>query len=190
MISLKSLYNFFYINGLLVTMGTVQYLTINYSNNIVFKFAITFLDFSFRNYFFVKFIDYNLRNREKIKNDVTKEEYKNEFVLAFLSSTLVETVTYIIITALLFHNSQINYFYDCIKDNNVNYELNHKLSLEFFIDDILFILIYKKKYKKEILKLIKILPKTYKHIKKNIHYERISIIQVSKWYIRPERNRK
>ena len=77
-----------------------------------------------------------------------------------------------------------------IEDNNVNYELNHKLSLEFFIDDILFILIYKKKYKKEILKLIKILPKTYKHIKKNRHYERISIIKVSKWYIRPESNRK
>lgn len=114
MISLKSLYNFFYINGLLVTMGTVQYLTINYSNNILFKFAITFLDFSFKNYFFVKFIDYNLRNRERIKNDVTEEEYENEFILAFLSSTLVETVTYMIITALLFHNSQINYFYDLL----------------------------------------------------------------------------
>jgi sterol desaturase/sphingolipid hydroxylase (fatty acid hydroxylase superfamily) len=110
MISLKSLYNFFYINGLIITLGTIQYLTINYSNNIVLKFAITFLEFSFKNYFFVKLIDYNLRNKEKIKNDVTKEDYKNEFAIAFLSSTLVETVTYMIITALLFHNSQINLY--------------------------------------------------------------------------------
>lgn len=114
MISLKSIYNFFYVNGLLVTVGTIQYLTINYFNNIVLKFAITFLEFSLTNYFLIKLINYNLRNREKIKNDVIKEDYKNEFAIAFLSSTLVETVTYIIFTVLLFHNSQINYFYDLL----------------------------------------------------------------------------
>jgi len=97
-------------NGFLITTGTFQYLTINYFNNIVFSFTL----FILRNYFLLKFIDYNLRNKEKIKNDETIEEYKNEFALSFLSSTLVETVTYMIIKALLFHSTKTNYFYDLL----------------------------------------------------------------------------
>jgi hypothetical protein len=79
------------------------------------------------------------------------------------------------------------YFYNFIKTDCKSYELNHKLGLEIFINDILFILIYKKKYKNEIIKIIKILPKTYKHLKTDRHFTRISKIKVSKWYINHEK---
>jgi len=82
------------------------------------------------------------------------------------------------------------FFNDCFKDNNEKYELNHKISLEIFITDILLILIYKKNYKKQIIDIIDILPKTYKHKNKDRHYKRESKIKVGKWYIRPEENRK
>ena len=83
------------------------------------------------------------------------------------------------------------YFNYCIEDIAINekYELNHKLSLEIFVEDILFIMIYKKKIKKYILYIIDILPKTYKH-KENRHFNRESIIKFSKWYFRDEDNRK
>ena len=114
MISLKSIYNFIYINGLLITMGTFQFLTVNYSNNIIFNFILTLFEFIFKNYFIIKFIDYNIKNRENIKNDIVKEDYKNEFAIAFLSSSLIETVTYMTIKSLLFDNSKINYLYDLL----------------------------------------------------------------------------
>jgi IS4 transposase len=83
------------------------------------------------------------------------------------------------------------YFNYCIEDIAINerYELNHKLSLEIFIEDILFIMIYKKKIKKYILFIIDILPKTYKQ-KKDRHYKRESIKKFTKWYFRDEDNRK
>lgn len=83
------------------------------------------------------------------------------------------------------------YFNYCIKDTFIDnkYELNHKLSLEIFVEEILFIIIYKKKIKQHILKIIDILPKTYKQ-KDNRHFIRVSIRNVTKWYIRDEYNRK
>lgn len=83
------------------------------------------------------------------------------------------------------------YFNYCIEDIAINekYELNHKLSLEIFVEDILFILIYKKKIKKYILDIIDILPKTYKHAE-NRHYKRESIIKFTKWYFSNEDNKK
>lgn len=75
------------------------------------------------------------------------------------------------------------FFYYCIKDEFISdkYELNHKLSLEIFIQDILFILIYKRQITKYILDIIDILPKTYKQ-EKNRHYIRESKRSVTKWY--------
>lgn len=75
------------------------------------------------------------------------------------------------------------YFIDCFKDTVIDtkYELNNKISLEIFIEEILFILIYKKKINNYILKIINILPKTYKQ-KKDRHYERLSKRTVSNWY--------
>jgi hypothetical protein len=76
------------------------------------------------------------------------------------------------------------FFNDCIKDNNKSYELNHKICLEIFINDILLILIYNNKYKQQIIHIINILPKTYKHKNDDRHFKRESKIKVSKWYIR------
>ena len=49
-------------------------------------------------------------------------------------------------------------------------------------------MIEKKKYKDYILIILKIIPKAYKH-KEERHFERISIIKVSKWYIKPKKNK-
>jgi hypothetical protein len=76
------------------------------------------------------------------------------------------------------------FFNDCIKEEYIGNtcELNHKISLEKFIQDILFILIYKKNIDKELLKIIKILPRTYKHSKKDRHFQRISKRNITRWY--------
>ena len=59
------------------------------------------------------------------------------------------------------------YFLNCIKEDNLinlnNCDINNKITLNVFIDKILFLIIYKERIKKDILKFIKILPKTYKH---------------------------
>jgi len=79
------------------------------------------------------------------------------------------------------------YYYNCFKDKlNFKYEFNNKLSLEFFIRDILYILIYKKKYKKDIIKITDILPIIYRQ-RKNRHFIRESKRKVSIWYIKREK---
>ena len=82
------------------------------------------------------------------------------------------------------------YFYSIIKPriNPSIYTLNHKLGVEIFINDILYILLYNTKYNKLIQQIITIMPKTHIH-KPDRHYERISKRTISSWYIRPQRNR-
>ena len=82
------------------------------------------------------------------------------------------------------------FFNDCIKEKYIGNtcELNHKISLEKFIQDILFILIYKKNIDKELLKIIKILPRTYKHSKKDRHFQRISKRNITRWYLNKEKS--
>lgn len=82
------------------------------------------------------------------------------------------------------------YFYNIIKPliNSSIYALNHKLGVEIFINDILYILLYNTKYNKLIKQIIAIMPKTHIH-KPDRHYERVSKRTVSSWYIRPQRNR-
>ena len=82
------------------------------------------------------------------------------------------------------------YFYSIIKPqiNRSIYALNHKLGVEIFINDILYILLYNTKYNKLIQQIITIMPKTHIH-KPDRHYERISKRTISSWYIRPQRNR-
>ena len=72
--------------------------------------------------------------------------------------------------------------------NKKNYRLNDKICIKIFTHDILHILLYKKKYKNPIKKIISILPVTYIR-KKDRHFTRESIRVVSSWYIRPQKNR-
>lgn len=62
--------------------------------------------------------------------------------------------------------------------NNENYRLNNKLCIEIFAHDILYIVLYKRKFIKPIMDIINILPKTYIHVADR-HYERISKRTVS-----------
>lgn len=111
MISLKSIKIFFYLNSLLSVLGFVQFKIINtYAN-----FFIILLTFLIRNYFLINFIDYNLKHKENINNDSIVEDYKYEFNLALLSSTTVETLTYMIIKNYFFINlTKINYMTDLL----------------------------------------------------------------------------
>ena len=82
------------------------------------------------------------------------------------------------------------YFHSYIKHNNKKYEFNHKIGLEIFLEDILYPILYNKKYKDDILNTISILPKTYKHFDENRHFKRESKIKPGSWYMRPEKYRK
>ena len=65
-----------------------------------------------------------------------------------------------------------------IISNNENYRLNNKLCTEIFAHDILYVVLYKRKFIKPILDIIEILPKTYIP-KEDRHYERISTRTIS-----------
>lgn len=74
------------------------------------------------------------------------------------------------------------------EDMSFKNNLNNKLGLEFFIKDILYILIYKKKLNNNILNIINILPITYTHEEER-HFPRISKRKFSKWhYKKDEKN--
>ena len=99
MISLKSLQNFFYINSFLLFISITQYNIIRYFCNII---PIVLFIFLIRNYCLINVIDYNLKNKKKIKNVYYAiENYKNEFHYNVLSSTIIETITSIFILKVL-----------------------------------------------------------------------------------------
>ena len=70
------------------------------------------------------------------------------------------------------------YFIKCfVEDKTIilkNNEVNHKVSIKFFFEEIFFLMVYKTNINKQILHLISLLPKTYLHKKKNRSYEIIS----------------
>jgi hypothetical protein len=104
MISLNSFKNFFYTNTLLIFLGFFQFQITTYSHNLNINFFIILLTYLTRNYFLINLIDYNLQNKENINNNLTIENYKHEFNLAVVSSTVIETITYILIRTYMFPN--------------------------------------------------------------------------------------
>jgi len=108
-ISIPSIKNFFYINGLIWSISILEISTITLFKNSFFYFISIFFIFISRNYFLVLFIRYSLKNKKNIHENFTKvedykESYKHEFILNLCSSTIVETITYAIIKRWFFHD--------------------------------------------------------------------------------------
>jgi len=116
MISINSIKKFFYVNSLLFGLGFIQYKIINAYENIYSTFFIILATFLSRNVFLIKFIDDNLQNKENINNRPIFEEYNNQFNLAVLSTTIIETITYIFIKHFIFGNIIVsnNYYTDIL----------------------------------------------------------------------------
>ena len=107
MISISSLKNYVFINGLIFSIGFFEHHTIHYLKNDYIEFFLILAVFFLRNVLFIEIINYNLKNKESIHPSFTKkedyiEDYKHEFILNVLSSTTVETLTYMFIKNTLF----------------------------------------------------------------------------------------
>lgn len=103
MISIPSFKNFLFINGLMFSIGFLEHYIINtLKTPLTVEFLIIFVVFILRNTFFIEFIQYHLKNKENVHPRFTKKEdyvegYPHEFSLNLLSSTTVETITFMVI---------------------------------------------------------------------------------------------
>jgi len=119
MISFQSAKNFLYINAMIISIGYLEYNTLNYVETYNFYYLLIYLLFVIRNNIVLNFICYNLKNKESINKNYSKiedytESYKNEFALTLLSSTTIETLTYLFIKNTLFNNYAIVSYYDIL----------------------------------------------------------------------------
>jgi Delta7-sterol 5-desaturase len=118
-ISFNSLKNYILVNSFLFLLGLsqhnliIKYTTNNYINDTLF-ILFTFIS---RNILIYNFITYGTQNKELISNNeisLPEEDYKNEFLYYFLSTTAIETITHIIIKNNFFYikfiNSNLIYF--------------------------------------------------------------------------------
>lgn len=88
MISLKSLFNFFIVNGLLIFIGILQYyILIRYPfYNILFIIG--------RNLFLVNMSDFSTQNKDDIGERIKPiEEYQYEFLTSLISTSIIECIT-------------------------------------------------------------------------------------------------
>jgi len=92
MISIRSIYNFITINTFLFLLAYIEYIIIH-DINLFNKFVL----FVLRNYTLIYMIEYNTTSKPKINEETSTELYNHEFNIHVLSSTFVETMTYIII---------------------------------------------------------------------------------------------
>jgi sterol desaturase/sphingolipid hydroxylase (fatty acid hydroxylase superfamily) len=111
MISKNSLRNFIIVNGFLFLLGYYQYQFMVYAENIYhshlfFKFLFTLFVFVTRNYMLLNFIDYGTKNKPNISIDyenIPKEEYKYEFHINVITTTTIETITYLFVKSKIIH---------------------------------------------------------------------------------------
>jgi sterol desaturase/sphingolipid hydroxylase (fatty acid hydroxylase superfamily) len=103
MVSVKSVGNFFIINTLLFTLGVIQCELIEKMSDVYGWLFLIFMTFILRNYALMNLVDYGVRHKPSIKNNLVVEEaFKNEFNLNVVSATLVETCTYAFIRRYMF----------------------------------------------------------------------------------------
>jgi len=128
LISKNSFKNFIVVNSLLFFIGLLQHTFILSFNNLFGLFLI----FIFRNYLLINFIEYGTRNIDKINNDVSKiprESYKYEFHVNVITTTLVETGTYMFINANIINAVSINFL-----GGEIYYELLFFVPITFIFE--------------------------------------------------------
>jgi sterol desaturase/sphingolipid hydroxylase (fatty acid hydroxylase superfamily) len=90
--------------------------SINHAFENVFATVFaTFFTFLSRNYLLVQYITNAVKHKEDIKQNVARiEDYKHEFLLNVVSSTTVETATYILIQHWMFQNISVISYKDIL----------------------------------------------------------------------------
>jgi sphinganine C4-monooxygenase len=117
MITPKSLKNFVYVNSLIFSLGIFEHFAgFVFIDNFYLNFFSILFIFLARNYILVNFISFSLKNKENINSIMQnyKEVYKNEFLINLLSSTTVETFTYIIIKKTIYTEIQPIFYLDFV----------------------------------------------------------------------------
>lgn len=112
-LSNNSIKNFFLINGSLICIAFIQYSTIHFTQSAINYIFIIYLINVIKNYFLINMINYSIKEKELLNsNNSLVENYKNEFHVNVLTSTIVETGTSVFINNYLIqiNNSQINLF--------------------------------------------------------------------------------
>ena len=159
MISLNSLKNFVYLNGILIFLGMFEYNTVNYFENLYFNFFIIMMIFLSRNYFLLNLVNYNLKDKENLHDDQIVESYPHEFNINLITSTSIETITYMFIKSLIIHNTLS--YYDILLF--IPYSFIFELLFDFFhywshrilhTNKFLYINIHKKHHKYSHIKSI------------------------------------
>lgn len=98
MVSFKSVVNFFSINTMLTSLAIVQHALIENQPCVYGWLLTTYAIFVIRNYYLMALIEHGIENKTLIKTHLTvKESYKHEFHLNVLSSTFIETLTYVVV---------------------------------------------------------------------------------------------
>jgi sterol desaturase/sphingolipid hydroxylase (fatty acid hydroxylase superfamily) len=139
MISKNSLKNFIIVNGFLFLLGYYQYQFMIYAENIYhshlfFKFLFTLFVFVTRNYMLLNFIDYGTKNKPNISIDyenIPKEEYKYEFHINVITTTTLETITYLFVKQYQFQN--VN-FYTSISNHIIYNDLVSFIPYSFMFE--------------------------------------------------------
>jgi len=99
----------------LLSIGICEYNITNYFTNLYINFFTILSVFLTRNYFLINLFDNNSINKDNIHNDIIVENYKNEFKINLLTSTIVETLSLISIKYFIFNNFIFyNYFNNLI----------------------------------------------------------------------------
>lgn len=112
MISMKSLFLFFYINGILSTIGGIEYRWICFFYNSNLFYIFCFLAFLSKNYTILYWIDYDTKtitDIHSIKRHYPKESYLGEFHGHVVVSSILETSTFWMIQSHLSSNIVFQY---------------------------------------------------------------------------------
>lgn len=134
-ISINSLKNFCILNSFLTILGFFQhefnlFCYKRYSNNHLY-FVPILLFFILRNYSLVNFIENITNNKNKINNDISlipKEDYKYEFHVNLITSTLIETITHLFIREKMMINNYVIV--------NISHELFYFIPISFIFEII------------------------------------------------------
>lgn len=136
LISFNSCKNYILVNGFLILLGInqynfIMYYTRNNHHNII-NFCIILFIFITRNISILNFIEKGTNHKPLITNDISKlpkETYKNEFNLYFLSTTVIESITHIIIKTNFFNNLNDN-----LNDNLIIIDLLYFIPISFIFE--------------------------------------------------------
>lgn len=102
--SFRSCKNFVYINGILLSIGFLEYYICVYLQSLqrIIYFLGLFSIFSIRNYSLIQIIDYGILDKKAIQNNnYITEEYPYELYVIMLRSNLIETITHIYILSFM-----------------------------------------------------------------------------------------